>query len=116
MACDAQNIASAIAALLALSVPASAQNINTTASWDGVNSINPWGTAGSTPTYGETITPVAGQTRLTSFTFELSQTSGTAPQYQAYVYQYDSTTRLITGPALFTSGVLTAPSGTPSRR
>src|SRR5450755_3361670 len=66
------------AALLALSVPASAQNINTTASWDGANSINPWGTAGSTPTYGETITPVAGQTRLTSFSFELARESGTA--------------------------------------
>jgi uncharacterized protein with beta-barrel porin domain len=99
------------AALLALSVPASAQNIDTTAQWNGTTSVNPWGTSGSTPTYGETITPVAGQTRLTSFTFELSQTSGTAPQYQAYVYQYNSTTNLITGPALFTSAVLTAPSG-----
>ena len=101
------------AALLALSVPASAQNINTIASWDGTTSINPWGISSNTPTYGETITPVAGQTRLTSFTFELSQQSGTAPQYQAYVYQYNSATRLITGPALFTSGVFTAPSGAP---
>jgi uncharacterized protein with beta-barrel porin domain len=100
------------AALLALSVPASAQNIDTTPQWNGVTSISPWGTfPASTSTYGETITPVAGQTRLTSFTFELAQTSGTAPQYQAYVYQYNSTTNLITGSALFTSAVFTAPSG-----
>jgi uncharacterized protein with beta-barrel porin domain len=100
------------AALLALGVPASAQNIDTTTSWNGTTSINPWGvTAAATPTYGETITATAGQSRLTGFTFELSQQSGTAPQYQAYVYRYNSATNLITGPALFTSGVFTAPSG-----
>jgi outer membrane autotransporter protein len=102
-------------ALIALSSPAMAQNLNTISSWDGTRSIAPWGTTAgdSTPTYGETITPNATQTVLTSFTFELSQTSGTAPQYQAYVFQFNPTTKLITGPALFTSGVVTAPSGTP---
>jgi len=100
------------AALLALSAPASAQNIDTTTSWNGVSSIDPWGvTAAATPTYGETITATAGQTKLTSFTFEVAQESGTAPRYQAYVYQYNSATNLITGPALFTSAVFTAPSG-----
>src|ERR1700730_5466013 len=98
------------AALLALSVPASAQNINTTASWDGVNSIAPWGVT-DTATYGQTITPVVGQTILTGFTFELARTSGTAPQFQGYVYQWDSVTNRIVGSALFSSGLMTAPSG-----
>jgi uncharacterized protein with beta-barrel porin domain len=50
-----------------------------------------------------------GQTRLSSFTFQLNQTSGTAPQYQAFVYQWDPTNQRITGPALFGSGAFTAP-------
>jgi outer membrane autotransporter protein len=102
-------------ALMALSSPAMAQNINTISSWNGTSFVFPWGTTAgeSTPTYGETITPNATQTVLTGFTFELSQTSGTAAQYQAYVYQFNPTTKLITGAALFTSGVITAPSGAP---
>jgi uncharacterized protein with beta-barrel porin domain len=102
------------AAFLALSSPAMAQNIDTTPSWNGTSSIDPWGAAaGVTPTYGQTITATATQSVLSSFTFELARESGTAPQFQAFVYQFNSTTKLITGPALFTSGVLTAPSGTP---
>jgi outer membrane autotransporter protein len=100
-------------ALLALGSPAMAQNIDTTPAWNGTSSVDPWGTAGSTPTYGQTITPTAGQTILSGFTFELARESGTAPQFQAFVYQFNSTTHLIVGPALFTSGVMTAPSGTP---
>jgi uncharacterized protein with beta-barrel porin domain len=100
------------AALLALSSPAMAQNINTITSWDGVNAISPWGVFENTPTYGETITATSTQRILTGFTFELARLSGTAPQYQAFVYQYNPVTNLITGPALFTSGVLTAPSAT----
>jgi uncharacterized protein with beta-barrel porin domain len=101
------------AALLALSVPASAQNIDTTPSWNGTSSIDPWGTnAGTTPTYGQTITATATQDRLTGFTFEVARESGTAPQFQAFVYQFNSTTKLIVGPALYTSGTITAPAGT----
>ena len=99
------------AALLALSVPASAQNIDTHPQWNGVQSIQSWGVT-DTATYGQTITPTAQQTRLGSFTFELARTSGTAPQYQAFVYQWDSVNNRITGTALFSSGVFTAPSGT----
>jgi outer membrane autotransporter protein len=100
-------------ALLALGSPAMAQNINTIQAWDGSFSIDPWGAnAGVTPTYGQTITPTAGQTTLNGFTFELARESGTAPQFRAYVYQFNTATRLIIGPALFTSGVMTAPSGT----
>jgi uncharacterized protein with beta-barrel porin domain len=100
------------AALLALSVPASAQNIDTTAAWNGTSSIDPWGTAGATPTYGQTITATTTQDRLTGFTFELARESGTAPQFQAFVFQFNAATNLIVGPALFTSGIMTAPSAT----
>jgi uncharacterized protein with beta-barrel porin domain len=98
------------AALLALGVPASAQSINTTPQWDGAAGISGWG-APNTATYGQTITPTAGQTRLSGFTFELSQSGGTPSQYQAFVYQWDSVNNRITGSSLFTSGVVTAPAG-----
>jgi uncharacterized protein YhjY with autotransporter beta-barrel domain len=98
-------------AFLALSSPAMAANIDTTTAWDGTNSVSPWGVT-NTATYGQTITPVVGQTILTGFTFELARTSGTAPQFQGYVYQWDSVTNRIVGSALFTSGLMTAPSGT----
>src|SRR5688572_24853922 len=77
------------AALLALSLPANAQNINTIPVWDGITFISSWGVP-NTATYGQTITPTAGQQRLSSFTFQLNQSSGTAPQYQAFVYQWDA--------------------------
>ena len=98
------------AALLALSVPASAQAIDTIPLWNGTSFISSWGVT-NTATYGQTFTATASQTRLSSFTFELSQQSGTAPQYQAFVYRFDSATNRIVGPALYTSGVVTAPTG-----
>jgi uncharacterized protein with beta-barrel porin domain len=94
------------AALLALNVPASAQNINTIPQWNGTTFIASWG-APNTSTYGQTFTPGAQQLRLTSFTMELAQGGGTPPQYQAFVYQFAN--NRITGPALFTSSVFTAP-------
>jgi outer membrane autotransporter protein len=96
------------AALLALSVPASAQSIDTTPLWNGTSSITSWGIP-NTATYGQTFTPVAGQTRLSAFTMELGQIGGPAPQYQAFVYQFAN--NRISGPALFSSGVFTAPTG-----
>lgn len=99
------------AALLALSTPASAQIIDTHPEWNGITSIQSWGVT-DTATYGQTITPTASQTRLNAFTFDLARTGGTAPQYQAFVYEFNSTTNRIVGPALFASGVLTAPAGT----
>jgi len=59
-------------AFLALSVPASAQIIDTTPQWNGTSFISSWGIP-NTATYGQTITPTAGQTRLSSFTFQLNQ-------------------------------------------
>ena len=98
-------------ALIALSSPVAAQTIDTTTAWDGSSSISGWNST-VTETIGQTIQPTSGQTKLGSFTFELSQIGGTTPmQYQAYVYQWDSGNKTTTGPALFTSAVLTAPSG-----
>lgn len=99
------------AALLAFCMPASAQNIDTHPAWNGSQFISSWGVP-NTATYGQTITPTAGQTRLSGFTFNLFQAGGaTAPQYQAFVYAWDGTNSRITGSALFTSGVFTAPTG-----
>jgi autotransporter-like protein len=95
-------------AFLALAASANAQSINTIPQWDGVQFISSWGVP-NTATYGQTITPTVGQTRLSSFTFQLNQTSGTAPQYQAFVFQWDATNQRIIGPALFGSSVFTAP-------
>jgi hypothetical protein len=96
------------AALLALSAPASAQTIDTIPLWNGTSFISTWGSP-NTSTYGQTFTPGVQQTRLSSFTVELQQSSGAAPQYQAFLYQFDN--NRITGPALYTSGVFTAPTG-----
>jgi len=95
--------------LLALSVPASAQTIDTHSQWNGTTFISSWGVPNTT-TYGQTITPTAGQAVLSSFTFELNRQAGTASQYQAFVYQWDPVNNRITGSSLFTSGVFTAPS------
>src|ERR1700754_361025 len=98
-------------ALLALGVPASAQNIDTNPAWNGSQFISSWGVP-NTATYGQTITPTSGQTRLSGFSFQLQQNSGaTAPQYQAFVYAWDATNQRITGSSLFTSAVFTAPTG-----
>src|SRR5215470_9122970 len=94
------------AAFLALSVPASAQNINTIPNWNGTSFISSWGST-NTATYGQTITATAGMNKLTSFTFELAQQAGTPPNYQAFVYAWDGTK--ITGPALFAGPGSVAP-------
>jgi uncharacterized protein with beta-barrel porin domain len=99
------------ATLLALSVPAMADNIDTTPQWNGSSFISSWGVT-NTATYGQTITPTTGQRILTGFTFELAQTPGTAPQFQAFVYQWDSVNNRIVGTALFSSAVFTAPAAT----
>ena len=96
------------ACLCALSVPAAAQDINTFPSWDGINFLTPWGPS-AFATYGQTITPSGGQTRLQSFTFALQLNGGVPPEYQAFVYQWNTATQRISGPAIFASGQLTAP-------
>ncbi|MFB9265511.1 autotransporter outer membrane beta-barrel domain-containing protein [Bradyrhizobium erythrophlei] len=97
------------AALLALGAPAGAQTIDTIPQWNGLSFIWSWGTP-NTATYGQTFTPTASQTRLNGFTVEIG--FGGAPnQAQAYVYQWDSVNKHITGSALYTSGVFTATPG-----
>ncbi|QOG20346.1 MULTISPECIES: autotransporter outer membrane beta-barrel domain-containing protein [Bradyrhizobium] len=98
------------AAFLALGTSAQAQNIDTMPQWNGTSFISSWGVP-NTATYGQTFTPTSGQTRLSGFNFQLSLPFGTAPQYQAFVYAFDPTTQHITGSALFSSGIMTAPSG-----
>ena len=97
----------ASAVLLAIGGPAFADNISTLPQWNGNNAVAAWGFP-DTATYGETITPTASQTHLSSFTFELDQLAGTSPQFQAFIYRW--TGSQITGSALFASPVLTAPS------
>ena len=95
------------AALLALSVPASAQTIDTIPQWNGTSFISSWGVP-NTATYGQTFTSTATQTRLNGFTVEIGFGSA-ATQYQAFVYQFAS--NHLVGPALYTSGVFTAAAG-----
>lgn len=84
--------------------------VSTMGAWNGTSFISSYGVP-NTATYGQTITPNANQTTLKNFTFQLSQTAGTPPNYQAYVYAWDSVTNRITGSALYTSAVMTSPSG-----
>lgn len=67
------------------------------------------GAVPNTATYGQTVTPTSGQAVLSSLILEVQQQFGTAPQYQAFVYQWGSVDNRITGSSLFTSGVFTAP-------
>lgn len=92
----------------ALSTPAAADNVDTMSVWNGTTFISSWGVP-NTATYGQTITAASGQSTLNGFTFQLAQQSGTAPQYQAFVYQWDAATQRIVGNALYTSAIVTAP-------
>jgi hypothetical protein len=97
---------SAVLACAAALSPASA-DITTMGSWDGSTYISTWGVP-DTATYGQTFTASTLQGRLTSFTVDLLFDGGVASQYQAFVYAWDGTK--ITGSALYSSGILTAPS------
>jgi hypothetical protein len=77
--------------------------------WSGNTGFASWGPvgSGSATVYGETFTPPAGNPVFTGMTFEISNQSGSAIPFQAYVYAWNGA---ITGPALFTSVVLSDPS------
>lgn len=101
----------AVSALLPLGVDsADAQTIDTTGAWDGVEVIQHFGQP-NTATYGQTITPTAGQTTLQSFTFYLAGNSGNygSAQMQAFVYEWDPVGNRITGSPMFASSVFTGP-------
>lgn len=95
-------------ATIAFGSSAMAQTIDTVSSWNGTTFISQWGVP-NTATYGQTITGTNLNSKLNSFTFQLAQEAGTPPNYQAFVYQWDSANRRITGPALFTSAPSVAP-------
>jgi uncharacterized protein with beta-barrel porin domain len=97
---------SAVLGAAAAVSPASA-DVNTIPVWNGSDSISSWGVP-DTATYGQTFTASTLQGRLTTFTVNLGLNTGVAPQYQAYLYAWDGTK--ITGSALYTSMIYTAPS------
>lgn len=94
--------------------PVLAADIDTSASWDNTTYITPWGVPPATATYGQTITPDATQTVLSSFSFNVYSLSSFTPQYKAYVYEWDADNGTTTGSALFSSAVLIAPSSSDS--
>ena len=86
-------------------------NVNAPA-WNGTNSIGPWGTvssavsSGTSPTFGETFIDPTGNPFLQSITFEILNISGSPIPFQGHVYAWNGTS--LTGPALFTSPVMSA--------
>jgi outer membrane autotransporter protein len=97
-------------AAAAFSSPAGAQSVDTSSVWNGATFIDSWGLP-DTATYGQTITATNKQNQLSNFGFQLNAQGGGTPQYQAFVYQWDGGSNRITGSALYTSGVMTAPGG-----
>lgn len=89
--------------------PAFAEDIDTTPAW-GVQSVSNWG-APISATYGQLITATTSQRLLSGFTFNLRHLYGEYPGFQAFVYEWDDANKRITGDALFTSSVMTAPDG-----
>lgn len=89
--------------LLALPAGLSAQSIAT----PGGGTISSFGKP-NTQTYGQTFSALNGS--LDSFSFWLSGTSPTL-NFQAYVFAWDPALLRATGPALFTSSIMSAPSG-----
>ena len=84
------------ATLLVISIGASAQNIDTTPSWDGSNNMCCFAYPDSA-TYGQTITAPAAGATLQSFTFYMNLTASCT--FQGEVYAWDGTKA--TGPALW---------------
>jgi len=82
-----------------------ALSIDTTPSWDGVNSVGPW-SPNSSYSYGQVITPNTDSS-LTDFTFYIDPNTSTGPiSYQARVYQWDSGFSGPTGSSIYNSGTL----------
>jgi hypothetical protein len=101
----------AAVAAIGLAALAQAQSIDTAAQWNGTSFINAWG-APNTATYGQTFTARNTQFSLENFTFYMLRQSGTPPQYQAFVYEWNSAANRVVGNALYTSAIQTAPGGT----
>jgi hypothetical protein len=101
-----------LGALLTLS--ASAQVVDTTATWNGTDSIAPFGES-DTATYGQTFTATAGLNQLNNFTFWLNSGSGPdAVDFAAYVMEWDAILSRATGSILFQSAQQILPFNTPA--
>lgn len=99
----------ALVGLVGLPQVAHAQNIDTVAPWNGSNQVSPWGAgAEMTSTYGQSITAPGGISRLDTFSFRVAGNGAALinTNYVAHVYGWNSTTRLITSSALWSSGTL----------
>lgn len=92
------------------------ESIDTTPSWNGINSVSPWNPIGGTYSYGQVMTPQEGG-NLTDFSFYINPVLSTPDiAYQAWVYQWNFSGGPgfwgPTGASLFNSGTLSF-SGTP---
>ena len=76
--------------------------IDNTGGWNGMDNVSPFGPP-NTQTYGELVTAPADNV-LESWTFYMEQSTDT--QFQGYVYAWDPVNNRATGPALFTSSVM----------
>jgi len=82
-----------------------AQFIDTTATWDGVSHIAPFGQGielegGDTPTYGQTFRAPGPLMGLTSFTFWIDSVGGSGPsRFTGFIMEFDGSRA--TGPVLF---------------
>ena len=65
--------------------------------------------AGSTHTYGQTVTAPVGVSSITDFSFWLYPASIGSFNFNAYVFAWDQTNFRATGGALYTSGLINAP-------
>jgi len=93
----------AAAAATFLAGAASAQNIDTTPAWDGLNTM---GGFGGTPTYGQTITAPVGQSRLDAFSFYIDA-RGLSLTIRAAIYAWDAAQQHAVGSALWQSPPVT---------
>jgi hypothetical protein len=76
--------------------------IDTTSSWNGTSTIQPFGGNGATATYGQTFTTPTVENVLNSFSFILGNTlNGNPITFQGYVAQWDGAKA--TGPILYQS-------------
>ena len=91
-----------VATVTGFAAPASAAGttINTIPSWDGSTYISSFGRP-DTSTYGQVITVPAGQTSLSSFSFELQEPS--AAIFRGEVYAWDAGNSRATGASLWES-------------
>lgn len=93
-------------AILALVLTAGPLRGQTIGASPGIGAYGPLDGMGPVRTIGQTFT--APNPYMIDFSFWLEPST---LQYKAYVYAWDAASKMIAGPALFTSDVLTGPSG-----